>query len=636
MSRSTRLLLLVVLVFVQGFSRLMADTPSVSKFCPGSSPEVHELLDQLMEYKSADWTCEPEAWTTMSRLPAVRMIVYDPVATSFTYVSVCPNEGHNTDNLDYLDRRRLNLPTQKIRLLILPYNPADGEVVIETVDGNGIEIEETAAAATPPPPSPAQPTTPEEKKEEKKKEAEQVKEETKKKPSPPAPTEKTDAESLMSAVGATPVEVRMTRTFEGWVDELEKTTTEEVPQPDDLLVRTEHGFEAYYKKLDEDYQALNALRSNLDCADRHVADVPRAIGLQLANPNLFTVAQDPTLCATMEEVLRRQNLIREKHYASCLGSTSLEAAFEDDSTQLSKELLRLTGEFAQLDRAVRALSDNVQSMAGLSSSSSIPTQRRAAWLQQVRRFRQQVSDAREFQDVLDESLPEVGERLAGIHASYASLHKAQASRAPLQRKNYKPLRNGKSMMIKVKNRLPDGHFSNPVAELEMMSAPAYNLRFGMGIIASGLGNPSFKAGPDEIQADGTTKKRILFAEEENNQILPVITIHHYWGKRSPLLTGTWFERVMPSLTLGIPVAKANVLEQAIFGLTWDLTPGVDLSMGVHVGKVNALAEHHVGDPIDPKLDVTTIQKKKYDQAFYFGVLLNSDLFGSLFNAQRKP
>ena len=85
-----------------------------------------------------------------------------------------------------------------------------------------------------------------------------------------------------------------------------------------------------------------------------------------------------------------------------------------------------------------------------------------------------------------------------------------------------------------------------------------------------------------------TERRILFNDEGNGKVLPGLFLHHYWGRKSPLLRKTAFETFMPTISLGIPLSEANVFTQFLLGLDWEITTGFEVNVGYHFGKVNAL------------------------------------------------
>ncbi len=209
----------------------------------------------------------------------------------------------------------------------------------------------------------------------------------------------------------------------------------------------------------------------------------------------------------------------------------------------------------------------------------------------------------------------------------------------LQRSIYPPLASGESITFTITRSAVVGSDGKAkltpkqTAVLEVRSAPVYTVRFGTGIVVSGLRDPSFKVGDDPKDS---SMKIILFDDQGQNQVLPGLFIHHYWGRRSPLLLPSVFERFMPTFSLGIPVAKTDLLQQVLFGLDWELVPGLELNVGAHWGKVNGLNNgYHVGGPPVPQdLDVTTIQEKRFRTAFYAGIVLNGDTFSN-FLGQRQ-
>ena len=107
---------------------------------------------------SADSCLGPaSAITAVGRLGPVRTVVYDPVSNSFAFIIPCSealSQGgiskEDIRNRQYLDSHRLALTTQKIRLLILPYNPVDGGLTLQdSRTQGGIEFAEAPVASVP-------------------------------------------------------------------------------------------------------------------------------------------------------------------------------------------------------------------------------------------------------------------------------------------------------------------------------------------------------------------------------------------------------------------------------------------------------------------------------------------------------
>jgi hypothetical protein len=194
---------------------------------------------------------------------------------------------------------------------------------------------------------------------------------------------------------------------------------------------------------------------------------------------------------------------------------------------------------------------------------------------------------------------------------------------------------------------------NDANSIELRSAPTDAVRFSTGVVRSGLRNPQFTTvdAPDTSidpstgnpVIDPATNKspiahEIVFSDQGNGTTLPGVFIHHYWTRRCALLQPTPLERWVPTLSLGLPLAKSAPLEQVMLGLDWELIPGVELNTGLHYGKANQLDKDFkdskgnplaVGSIIPATLDITKLQSQHYTSALYFGISINTEAWTAL-------
>ena len=321
-------------------------------------------------------------------------------------------------------------------------------------------------------------------------------------------------------------------------------------------------------------------------------------------------------------------------YQSCFDSKQ---PLEKDAKVLEEEFVKVNKSTGELETQTNRISQLVQQLAGTKAPASITAE---DWKSRVAAYQQAVAALESHQEEIDAERNDLLSQVNNVRGGADDFKKILTSSAfQLQRRVYSPLASGESISFvftRSEVKSSDGATTLVPKQsntLEIRSAPVYAIRFGTGVVVSGLRDPSFKTADDP---NNSKKKTILVDDEGQNQVLPAIFVHHYWGRRSPLLKATPFERFVPTLSLGIPLAKADVLQQVLFGLDWELMPGLDLNLGAHWGKVNALnSGYRVGGPEIPStLDVTTIQKKRFRTAFYAGIVLNSDSFASFIGQQK--
>jgi hypothetical protein len=651
MSRMSRFLSwLGVGLFLAGNSIVLGESTNVGGYTC-DSPEVQARVKDL----GAD--CNPGGLTAISKLPGARVIVFDPMSRSFLFTT-CSNP---TPNEEVLDRRRLALSTQKLRLLVLPYNPADGDLQIETTPGTGTEFDSISSAGTTSPASPAAlpPATPPAARESGAKATSQPPPtsgavvargqalESKLKQFQPEATGKNkkqpkpivDQQDFLRFQQIQATEPRTLTNLAAQLRESGKPT-----DPSDLLGVITKLLESSDIQTGKARKALSEFSDGTECVDRHVDDMPRNLGAALTKVSDWTPARDQRLCAVVAEAINRQKVIEFDSFQPCngLGDQGTEqGSFESNVQSLKTKKNDVDDQLGTLDSLLAEISHNLGVMKALPVDPKLTTE----WKAQADAFSQQLDADQKYLSTLNTQLAATVKTFDGARQKRGQFKVSQGSQAAqLHRENYPPLANGSSVTFKV-SRITDGSKSSqPIAQLEVRSAPVYNLRFGTGLVVSQLKDPTFKLGPVAAtasngtsstgRADTSPTQKILFDDEGGRRVLPMIMVHHYWGRRSPLLSPTLFEKLMPTFSLGIPVAKADPLTQVLFGLDWELTPGVELNAGVHYGQVNSLTGgFKVGD--DPMgADITSIQKKTFSSALYFGIVVNGDTFKTLMDSQK--
>jgi hypothetical protein len=604
-----------------------SSTVAAEKSYTCESPEVRALVEDL----GADSRCEKNAWTAFSKLPAVRTVVFDPVSRSFSFTTCEPSPSSNED---ILDRRRLALATQRIRLLILPQNPADGDIQIEITEGKGTEFPATSLTGTAP--------------------AEEQKDAKDEKPTVQKPPEGSSAEDASAAVQNkknSPASKRnvqeFSRNYRLAPDLEDKDAIAESfgeNTSDSILLLTIIGdtFDTYDTEANRLWRALGNLRGNVECIDRHLGDQQQSLAVTLTNGQVWTPARDNRLCAVVAEALRRRDLIVGDGYKAC---SAPPVSFEDDFKGLTTRSTEASGDIASLpaflDRIER-LVDRLESI----NPAPLSIDERS---QLVKTFRRDLDKNRKYIEELRAELAEIKKASTGALDKKSTFKMRQGSQAAnLRRENYQPIDNGNMRTFKAYRIEKDGHRSElPIAQLVLRSAPVDNIRFGMGLVVSQLEDPKFKIGPVTTDSEASptasaaaddpadTSQRIFFEDENGGRVLPVVLVHNYWLRRSPLLVPTKFERWTPTLSLGIPLAKADPLTQILLGLVWELTPGIEINLGVHYGKVNSLVDgYKVGDPLGT-VDLTSIQKMTFKKDFYFGIAVNATTFRTLMDSRQE-
>jgi hypothetical protein len=587
------------------------------------SPKVQTLMADL----GSDSTCHPEAWTAFSKLPAVRMVVFDPISKSFSFTTCSDNV---TSNEEILDRRRLALATQRIRLLILPYNPAEGDIQVEIVEGKGTEFPATSVTGTAPV--------------EEKKDTKEEKPPVQKPPEGSSAdqarevaTDKSNSKSR-SAIQSFSQSYRLAP--EQDQSDVALSFGENATDPLLLLTIISERFDSYNVAVNKFWIDLGTLRSNAGCIDRHLGDQEQSLSVALTDGQMWTPARDNRLCTVIAEALRRRDRIVADGYKVC--SKPPAQSFEDDFQSLATELAIASGSIASLPSGLKEIERFVDRLESIDPAPLSSRERS----QLVKTFRRELADDNKYIEDLRAELKDIKKISDGALDKRSTFKIRQGSQAAnLRRENYQPIDNGNMRTFKVNRIEKDGHRSDlPIAQLVLRSAPVDNIRFGMGLVVSQLEDPKFKVGPVTTKSetspsasaaeDDTTQQKIFFDDENGGRVLPVVLVHNYWLRRSPLLVPTKFERWTPTFSLGIPLAKADPLTQILLGLDWELTPGIEINAGLHFGKVNRLVEgYKVGDLLGD-VELTSIQKTTFKTDYYFGLVVNATTFRTLMDSRQ--
>lgn len=608
----------------------------------GQEPVAPEVATAVPE--TSDSLCgDQNGRTAIAQLPPVRIVVFDPLSNSFAFVAPCAdlqrrstndeNRRRAAINADYLDRHRLALPTQKIRLLIMPYNPLDGDLALEVSSGQGIEFEPIPSQFTAPPrttpavaPATAPPVTAP--------------------PAKPAADEPKVAEALEKDVA----KQEQNRVREQ-VQKNETPTPPPAPQPGDqeasdytlkLLGRVEELIDIYRRDVAIPADTIQHVITDTGCIGEHLADISVNISQAIARDTSFTLATDTTLSQVLAEAARRSRVIAEgqRFVEPCIEKNSYGVGVDEDLSVLRNALDKASAEVARAEAILRRLAESFALLATrtqpplLTATVRVPD---AQWRAQLVNYQRTVASLEQYHQALVSRLTTARTEVGKVPAAYRELLRAMNTPAAhVQRFNFPPLPNGESVTFTIRRgSATGGAIPARSNSLELRSAPAATIRFGAGLVASWLSNPTFKAGPerDEVvdnKPTGNKLKTILFDDESDGQVLPGVFVHHYWNRRSPLLLPTNFERFTPTFSLGIPLAKSEVFEQILLGLDWELVPGVELNVGLHFGKVAALADdYRVNQEILSTIDITTITQKRFDRSVYAGIVLNTESFNTL-------
>jgi hypothetical protein len=583
-----------------------------------------------------DWTWG-KGQTAIHRLPAVRGVVYDPLSNSFAFVTPCGSARDDANqNQDFLDRNRLALPTQKLVLLIMPYNALDLPISLIVKDGKGVETEEISfkvdgGAKTDTGGAGQQPSVA---KKQRQPEPKEPKAQLPPQPSPPpakdkkAATKPADAAAVNEKIDsklspeASPdtygqEAITITQSY-GWSPEYHQYLEKIVERGSRNAKAQRDAAKADLLVLDNDSNTVKQQVKNIGViASKHLSDTKLVLARDVSIDTIVEVARQRTaiLAAGGNDY---QSPISSKNTLS--GRLALLADLHDLQTRANEVA-------AILEKAESILDELEPSLDRLDQVSS---PRAASLRARVDGLRAQIQPLRDDLDhlttKLDGFLPTFDDEVQSLNSPASQL----------QRFNFPPLNNSESKAFTVqRGPAKKGDPENVPAKantLVLKSAPALTIRLGTGVVADALRDPTFKAVGDPSGSG----KVIAYDDRGNGQVLPALFVHHYWGRRSGLLRPTTFERWVPTLSLGIPLTKAQILQEFLVGFDLELIPGLELNFGSSWGKVNALANgFHVGMPLPSSLDVTTVQEKRFRGGYYGGIVLNADVFKSLFDAQQK-
>lgn len=592
----------------------------------------------------------PDAWTAVSRMPPVRIAVYDPISNSFGYIAPCASDPtlvarrRDAAAMEMADRYRLVLTTQKIRLLIMPYNPADGDLTLEVKPGQGVEfVLVPAASATAKGTSGDTTQIPK----------------TSKKPEdvPPAPqaNEETKTElkkNKNSAANRDPGVVQ------GEIAAVRERM--------DLSALVQHSFKAEwideFVRLDAAIKGYrdsaldidSLLRSSVETPTDSLEDsVKSAIAAAMIKINSgCKTDKDGEQCYpfTLASDVRFDSVIAESERRTSIFSTAARtlAQHVDGNEKEVGSILNVRANFNSVSTKLAQNSVLLDAIDHLFVLTDVRAGTDTAWKGEKDDYKSTIKKLHDLQTSLDKRVADDAKALKDLRTHLTTdMAPITGASTQIQRFDYPPLHDGESVIFAVhRSTAADGVTRQPghANIIELRSTPVDVFRFGMGVVYSGLRNPTFKPGPlvNKLDASGNPmrdtdnkiiqEKQIFFDDEGNGAPLIGAFIHNNWGRKSPFLTPTMQERFLPTVSVGLPVvAKADhPFDQVLFGLNWELISGVDFSVGKHFGKVNALQHgYSVGDKVPASTDILLLQKKATDSSWYFGVVLNSDIFKTL-------
>lgn len=566
-----------------------------------------------------DVRCNIHALTAIGRVPAVRIVVYDPVSNSFSYVDPCPR---NNDQI-LRDRYHLALTTQKIRLLLLPYNAADGNLLLEVKTGTGAEFDLLPKAALP-----AQtPAT-----------AEKPREATE---APPVASsgDKTQTKAKADAAGRVAETVaaadqgQLSRTWSLNTQTLDNSTN----PAGRLLLQLEALIASYREATQQARDQSHAVADQAQCLDAFRTRMGSGVGQSFAQGD-FTLAHDVSF-DELERVARARAAALKTHEDADPGCAkqkgqSFAATVEDARRQFTAARSSVETAGAILDRAAGTL-------ASLEAQATIELPRyrgerfnKEAWEKQQQNYENGLKDLRAHHETLEKLRDDAGTLLDTVNTNFLTAMNAFNSAASqIQRFEFPPLHEDETISFIVRRTGVDAKETRVPGKanmIELRSTPADLFRFGVGAAKTNVKDPSFR-----VAASDDGKKHIVYDDAGNGSTVVAAFVHHNWTRRSPFLTPTWFERFMPTLSMGVPLTDTKALfDQLLVGFNWELTPGFDFVLGQHFKKVNTLIKgYEIGQVTT--LDTTDIQQKKFRNSWFFGVAMNTDLFTTL-GSKRAP
>jgi hypothetical protein len=532
--------------------------------------------------------------------------------------------------------------------LILPYNPVFGKVSVDSSldDKAGPEFAEI-------PGLPALPSPPPSKLEGKGNLAKKA-DTTEKKPATQSATKKTKAKSQTKGKGneappPPPPPPRPQQASEAVKANLESLNRQELrayvgSDPNrnlhlaQALADTDEKFRS---GVDRATQDLEHVRTDEIRVEAGVREVPLKV-TEAFRRVPSDASPSPSEEQVYAEAKRRIEVLASPSglYTPCLKTKGeTHKSFEEDAEELENQLRdisfsSLTNQLDTMNRLIETLSEE-DTPGDVKSPDS--------WKKQIDGWKDSLAEDRDYFKALSDEKKSLAQQLVELRKSSEGLRRALSSAATqLQVRFFSPLKDDQAITFKC-TRLDvetDTSASRKVqsaqtidcGSITLKPAPVQTFRLGSGIVVSHLYNPTFKVGPTADNA--TNSKTIQYDDRGNGQVQLGIFVHHYWGYRSGLLSRTTFERFAPTFSLGIPLTKADLLQQVLIGLDWELVPGIELNVGAHWGKVNSLIDHYfVGQTISTKVDITSLQEKRFRAAFYGGIVLNADIFKKLFDSQ---
>ncbi|MCB1033037.1 MAG: hypothetical protein KDD47_04290, partial [Acidobacteria bacterium] len=285
-------------------------------------------------------------------------------------------------------------------------------------------------------------------------------------------------------------------------------------------------------------------------------------------------------------------------------------------------------EFFEDDKGLQLLLAEIEKVLAELKKEDLPKGKKLQeWMAQIQQIEGNLTKGKKFAKELQEAVTKGAERIKALQAKNGEFREALISPAfQDERFNFAPLAKGEVIRFKVSRdaELKDGQLvPGKSNEIELRTAPVYSARFGTGVLFSDLDDPTFKFDRDNF---------LRFNEEGNGEVRLGLFVHNVWGRRSPLLKSTPFEKFVPTFSLGIPVVNSKaIFEEVLLGLNWELTSGIDLVVGAHFAKVNALRDDALLDvqvevSEGVTLDVADFQKTTTDSALFFGIVVNSEIF----------
>ncbi len=630
-----------------------------------------ECPDCNFEALTADIHCgKRNAFNLMARLPATRIVVYDPMSNSFAFVSPCAEElgGQASATMDRLDVQRLVLPTQKIRLLIMPHDPLFEELQLEVTPGSGIEFEPspfsirageqlvplTTGRTTPP----GENDDEEDEEDDGEEEDEEESEDTGAAgagtggttatntaagsvPQPQVPAAGTRSTESQSALGEL-----STKGLEGLSADQREAIQDELPRLNIGWARyvSDQALLSVRRLLDEAFIRHQQNITHKNCISDGVSALPmRASEALNAQAKQLPVTRDLRPQEVALEACRRTRAIKRiKYESTCFDGGGTFQMDVDSLRRLLSEERKVINQLPGLIEIAR------QSIVVLESKiTALPDKQGAPFRPELANFKatlQSLEAAKTAALKEYEELADTPEELIENHTTIVSSLYSPA--VHLQRFNFNPLGNGEALTFRIWRGEPqtgdDARDAIPARKnsLTLKSAPALVIRFGAGLVASRLEAPEFETIPIPAKSDSDPNdgvddstpamKRITFRDENDQRVFPGVFIHHYWGRRSPLLAPTAYERFVPTFSLGVPLTDAAMFEHLLLGLDWELVPGFELNLGAHLGKRKELASgYKVGQEIPDTLDLTELIQTDSDWAVYFGIVLNASSFDTL-------